>query len=59
MKGNRFATIKKVKEKLKQELLALPKRAVQKCFEDWNKRWHKFILAEEGYFDGREIVIGK
>ena len=34
MKGKRFATIEEIKEKSKQELLAIPKSAFQKCFEN-------------------------
>ena len=48
MKGTCFATIEEIKEKLKQELLAIPKSVFQKCFEDW-----------EGYFEGDNIVIDK
>ena len=40
MKGKRFATIEEIKEKSKQKLLAIPKNAFQKCFEDWKKCWH-------------------
>ena len=57
MKGKRFATIEEIKEKSKQELLALPKSAFQKCFEDWKKRWHKCIISEGDYFEGDKIVI--
>ena len=32
--GKRFATIDEIKEKSKQELLAIPKSAIQECFED-------------------------
>ena len=35
MKGKRFATFEERKEKSQQELLAILKRALQKCFEDW------------------------
>ena len=35
MKGKRFATIEAIKEKSKQELLAIPKSTFQKFFEDW------------------------
>ena len=55
MKGKRFAKIKEIKAKSKQELLAIPKSAFQKCFEDWKKRWHKCIICEGGYFDGDKI----
>ena len=34
-KGKRFATIEEIKEKSKQELLAVAKSAFQMCFEDW------------------------
>ena len=59
MKVKRFATIEKIKEKSKQELLAIPKRAFQKCFEDWKKRWHKCLMSEGGYFEGDKIVVDK
>ena len=58
MKLKRFATIEE-KKKLKQKLLAIPKRAFQKCFEDWKKRWHKCIISEGSYFKGDKIVIDK
>ena len=35
MKGKGFATIEEIKEKSKQKLLAIPKVAFQKCFENW------------------------
>ena len=57
MKGKRFATIEEIKEKSKQELLAISKSAFQKCFEDWKKRWHKCIISEGDYFEGDKIVI--
>ena len=59
MKGNRFATIEEIKEKLIQELLALPKCAFQRFFEVWKKRWHKYIISEGGYFEGDNIVIDR
>ena len=59
MKGKRFAMIEEIKEKSKQELLAVPKSEIQKCFDDWKKRWHKCIISEGGYFEGVKIVIDK
>ena len=53
MKGKLFATIEEIKEKSKQELLAIPKSSFQKCFED------KCIISEGGYFEGDKIVIDK
>ena len=46
MKGNRFATIEEIKEKSKQELLAILKSAFQKCFENWKKNAGKSVKAE-------------
>ena len=59
MKGKCFATIVEIKEKSKQELLALPKNLFQKCIEDWKKRCHKCFISEGGYFEGDKIVINK
>ena len=59
IKGKRFATIDEIKEKSKQELLAIPKSSFQKCFEDWKKCWHKCIISEGGYFEGDKIDIDK
>ena len=57
--GKRFATMEEIKEKSKQELLAIPKSEFQKFFEDWKKCWHKCIISEGGYLEGRNIVIDK
>ena len=55
MRGKRSATIEGInREKSKQELLAIPKRAFQKSFEDWKKRWHKGIISE-----GDKVVVEK
>ena len=54
MKGKRFATIEEIKVKSKQELLAKPKNAFQKCFKDWKERWQKCLIFEGGYFKGEQ-----
>ena len=59
MKGKCFATIEEIKEKSKQELLAIPKSAFHKWFEDRKKRWQKCIIFEGGYFEGNKIIIDK
>ena len=59
MKGKRFATIEEIKEKSKQELLAIPKSAFQKCFEDWQKGLDKSIISVGGFFEEDKIVIDK
>lgn len=57
MKGKRFATIDEIKSESKNELMAIPKSAFQKCFEDWKKRWHKCIISEGDYFEGDKMDI--
>ena len=37
MEGKRFSTIEEIKEKPKQNLLAIPKSSFQKCSEDLDK----------------------
>ena len=37
LKGKHFATIEEIKERSKQELLAIPENTFQKCFDDWKK----------------------
>ena len=46
MKGKRFAAIEEIKEKSKEELLAISKSVFQKCFQDWKKRWHRYIISD-------------
>ena len=50
LKGKRFATIEEIQEKSKQKLMTIPKRGVQKYFKDCNKRWHKYIISERGFW---------
>ena len=52
MKAKRFAMIEEIEEKSKQELLAIPKRAFQKCFEYWKKCCQQCIIFEGRYFEG-------
>ena len=60
MKGKRFAMIEEIKEKSKQELLAIPKSLFQKYFEDREKRWHKCSLYMRGdCLERDKIVIDK
>ena len=55
LKRKHFARIKEIKEISKQKLLAIPKIAFQKSFEDWKKRWNKYIPSDGSYFDGDKI----
>ena len=57
MKGKRFATIDEIKSESKNELMAIPKSAFQKCFGDLKKRWHKCIISEGDYFEGNKMDV--
>ena len=57
MKGRRFATIEEIITESLRELKDIPKSAFQNCFEDWQKRWHKFIISEGDCFEGENIEI--
>ena len=45
--------------KIETRAVKLTKRAFQNRFEDWKKRWHKYIISKDGYFEGDKIVIDK
>ena len=32
-----------------------PKTEYKKCFEDWNKRWHKCVAVDKKYFEEDKI----
>lgn len=57
MKGRRFATIEEIKAASLKELKAMPKSSFQKCFDDWQKRWHKCIVSKGDYFEGDNIIL--
>ena len=38
--------IEEIKTAPLEELKTIPKIAYQKFFEDWKKRWHKFITSK-------------
>ena len=44
MRGTRFAMIEEMKTESLRELKDIPKSVYQKCFEDWEKRWHNCII---------------
>ena len=59
MKRRRFATIEEIKTESLKKLKDIPKSAYEKCFEEWKKRWHKYIISEGDYFEGDNIEIHK
>ncbi|XP_018373117.1 PREDICTED: uncharacterized protein LOC108767644 [Trachymyrmex cornetzi] len=50
---------KKVMEKSKMALMAIPTIEFQKCFESWIKRWHKCVAIDGEYFEGDNITFDK
>ncbi|KAG5344749.1 MOS1T transposase, partial [Acromyrmex heyeri] len=57
MKGRRYATIEEIKTASKEELNKITKNDFLKSFEDWKKRWHKYIISDGDYFEGDKIHI--
>ena len=57
LKGHCFTDIDDIKSASLKELKAIPKIEFDKCFEDWKKLWHKFIISNGGYFEGDNINI--
>jgi hypothetical protein len=37
--------------------MAIPKIEFEKCFKDWQKRWHKCIVSNGDYFEGDNIIV--
>ncbi|UYV61131.1 hypothetical protein LAZ67_1003537 [Cordylochernes scorpioides] len=56
LKGRRYATLDEIKTASKEELKKILKNDFLKCFEDWENRWHKFIISHGDYFEGDKIV---
>jgi len=51
MKGKRFANVSELKKKT-LEVLNISTEEFQKCFQQWEKRWHKCIESKGEYFEG-------
>lgn len=57
LRGTRFQSIEDIKEKSLRELKSIPKKAFEKCFDDWIVRWRKCIVSEGAYFEGDKINL--
>ena len=57
LQGHRFDTIEEIEAESKKVLKAIPEIEFNKCFDDWKKRWHKFIMSGGDYFEGDEIDL--
>ena len=56
LKGRRSTAIVDIKSASLKKL-AIPKIELEKCFEDWKKRWHKCIISNGDYFEGDNINV--
>lgn len=54
-----FFLFPKLKRPLKGRRYATIDDDFFKCFEDWEKRWHKCIISEGNYFEGDKIDINE
>jgi len=52
MKGKRFADVSEVKKKTLEVLNNISSEEFQKCFQQWEKCWHKCIESKGEYFEG-------
>jgi len=52
LKGRRFQTIEEIQENAIRELRAVTESAFQEAFQQWQKRWERFIASREDYFKG-------
>ena len=57
LKGRCFTAIDDIKSASLKELKAIPKIEFEECFEEWKKRWHKFIISDGDYFEGDNMNV--
>jgi len=52
LKGRRFQTIEEIQENAVRELRAITESAFQEAFQQWKKRWERFIANRGDCFEG-------
>jgi hypothetical protein len=52
LKGGRFQVFEGIQTNMTTVLKAIPQQEFQKCFQQWQHRWAKYIAAEGEYFEG-------
>jgi transposase len=55
LKGRRFDTFDEIQTNSKKDLFAIPKEAFQKAFQNWQKRWERYVASEGNYFEGDKL----
>jgi hypothetical protein len=51
-KGRRFQNVTEIQEQSLTVLHAIPKSQFQRCFQQWQKRWSRFVNSEVEHFEG-------
>jgi hypothetical protein len=51
LKGSRFDSREDIMRNATKELRSLPEEDSQKCIQQWNKRWAKFVESQGAYFE--------
>jgi hypothetical protein len=52
LKGKRFDDINTIKDNTTKHLSSIPKDSFRKCFQQWQKCWHKCTASEGACFEG-------
>jgi len=52
LKGRRFQTIEEIEENWTRDLRAIPQNKFQDEFQNWRKRWERYIRSGGEYFEG-------
>jgi hypothetical protein len=55
LKGTHFATMEDIKLNATAELHKIPKEAFRWCFQQWQDRWSKCMVAQGSYFEGDQV----
>jgi transposase len=55
LKGRRFDTFDEIQKNSTRDLFAIPKKAFQKAFQIWQKRWERCVASEGIYFEGDKL----
>jgi len=55
LKGRRFNIIDEIQKNSTKDFFAIPKEALQKAFQSWQKRWELCVASEGNYFEGNKL----
>ena len=52
LKGRHFDDIDDIRSNTTAALKAIPQNQFQNCFEEWTRRWHRYIGSKGEYCEG-------